>query len=76
MSITKSGEQDKCHSEECLVNTDSVVGILNLYKTGPGFFGVCSTSLLKTLWEKEKLTSNFPFSTVFSTRLENFPPIS
>ena len=37
------------------------------------------TSLLKTLWEKEKLLvmSNFSFShSVFSTRLDNFLPFS
>ena len=42
-----------------------------LYK--PWFLHICSTSLLKTLWEKEKLfiaISSFP--TVFSTYLENF----
>ena len=38
------------------------------------FLRVCSTSLWKTLWEKEKLlmTSNFSFPTVFSISLENF----
>ena len=37
---------------------------LTLPQTRPGFLRVCSTSLLKTLWEKEKLlvTSNFSFS--------------
>ena len=32
--------------------------------TSPDFLPVCRTSLLKTLWEKEKLlvTSNFSFS--------------
>ena len=36
------------------------------------------TSLLKTLWEKEKflVTSNFSFSTVFSTCFDNFRPFS
>ena len=38
--------------------------ILNPFPNKPWFLRVCSTSLLKTLWEKEKLllTSNFPFS--------------
>ena len=47
---------------------------LNPFSNKPWFLRVCSTSLLKTLWEKEKLlaTSNFPFPTVFSTTLENF----
>ena len=36
----------------------------NLFPNKPWFLRVCSTSLLKTLWEKEKLlvTSNFSFS--------------
>ena len=40
---------------------------------------VCSTSLLKTLWEKKKLliTSNFSFShRVFFSFRELFPPLS
>ena len=38
--------------------------LLNLFSNKPWFFCVCSTSHLKTLWEKEKLlvTSNFSFS--------------
>ena len=38
--------------------------ILILSQISPGFLPVCSTSLLKTLWEKEKLlmTSSFSFS--------------
>ena len=37
--------------------------IVNLFPNKPCFLGVCSTSLFKTLWEKEKLlvTSNFSF---------------
>ena len=37
---------------------------LNPFPNKPWFLRVCSTSLLKTLWEKEKLlvTSNFSFS--------------
>ena len=36
----------------------------NSFPNKPLFLRVCSTSLLKTLWEKEKLllTSNFSFS--------------
>ena len=50
----------------------------NPFPNKPWFLRVCSTSLLKTLWEKEKLLvmSNSPFSTVFSTRLDNFLPLS
>ena len=38
--------------------------VLNPFPNKPWFLRVCSTSLLKTLWEKEKLliTSNFSFS--------------
>ena len=53
--------------------------MVNPFPNNPWFLRVCSTSLLKTLWEKEKLliTSNFSFfSTVFSTHLENFPLFS
>ena len=37
---------------------------LNPFPNKPWFLRVCNTSLLKTLWEKEKLlvTSNFSFS--------------
>ena len=38
--------------------------VFNPFPNKPWFLRVCSTSLLKTLWEKEKLlvTSNFSFS--------------
>ena len=45
----------------------------------PLFSCVCSTSLLKTLWKKEKLlvTSNFFFyPQCLSTLLDSFPPFS
>ena len=50
---------------------------VNPFPNKPWFLRVCSISLLKTLWEKEKLlvTSNFSFShrpTVFSICLDNF----
>ena len=37
---------------------------INPFPNKPWFLHVCSTSLLKTLWEKEKslVTSNFSFS--------------
>ena len=38
------------------------------FRNKPWFLRVCSTSLLKTLWKKEKLLVT---STVFSARLEN-----
>ena len=42
----------------------SVFFPLNPFPNKPWFICVCSTSLLKTLWEKKKLlvTSNFFFS--------------
>ena len=43
----------------------------------PWFLHVCNTSLLKILWEKEKLLVTIsPFPTVFSTVLESFVPFS
>ena len=41
-----------------------MLSIVNPFPNKPWFLHVCSTSLLKTLWEKEKLlaTSNFSFS--------------
>ena len=44
----------------------------------PWFLRVCRKSLLKTLWEKEKLviTSNFSFPSMFSTCLRNFLPFT
>ena len=51
----------------CKKNCVDYLGELNcltLSQTSPGFFRVCGTSLLKTLWEKEKLLvkSNFSYS--------------
>ena len=50
--------------------------LLNPFPNKPWFLCVCSTSLLKTLWEKEKLlvTSNFSFSHCFAIHLESFLP--
>ena len=48
-----------------LVNIDIISGsYVNPFPNRPWFLRVCSTSPLKTLWEKEKLlvTSNFSFS--------------
>ena len=51
---------------------------VNPFPNKPWFLCACSTSLFKTLCEKEKLLvmSNFFFPTVFSTRLDNFLPFS
>ena len=48
---------------------------LSLSQTSPGFLCVCSKSLLKRLWEKEKklVASNF---SLFTTHLENILPLS
>ena len=50
------------HSSAILITQDLTV--LNPFPNKPWFLRVYSTSLLKTLWEKEKLlvTSNFSFS--------------
>ena len=48
--------------------------VFNPFPNKPWFLHVCSTSLFKTLLEKEKAI--FPFPTMFSTHLENFLPFS
>ena len=50
----------------------------NPFPNKPWFLRVCSTGLLKTLWEKEKLLvkSNFSFFPVFSTLYENVLSVS
>ena len=47
-----------------ILSTAFFVSDVNLFPNKPWFLCVCSTSLLKTLWEKEKLLimSNFSFS--------------
>ena len=69
------------HLLVCVQNTSfcrSADGDINPFPNKPWFLCVCRISLLKTLWEKEKLllTSNFSCPTVFSTLLENFLPYS
>ena len=59
---------------------------INPFPTKPWFSHVCSTCLMKTVWEKEKLFVDeqflfssqviSPFPRVFSTHLENFLPFS
>ena len=67
---------DKCHKKylPSLRRFTLVETFLRLPQTSPVFIRVCSTSLLKTLLEKEKLfvTSNFSFSHSVSTLLGNF----
>ena len=50
---------------------------INHFPNKSWFIRVCSTSLLKTLWEKEKLlvTSNFPFSHHVFYPFEDFTSI-
>ena len=57
---------------------NKIVCAFNPFPNKPWFLRVCSTSLLKTMWEKEKLCVTCkaisPFPTVFSTNMENFLP--
>ena len=50
----------------------------NPFPNKPWFLRVCSTSLMKTLWEKEKLLvkSNFSFSLSVFSKFDNFLPFS
>ena len=52
-------------------------GMVNPFPNKPWFLHVCSISLLKTLWEKEKLllTSNFSFSHSVFYPFEEFSTI-
>ena len=53
----------------------SCVCSFNPFPNKPWFLRVCSSSLLKTLRENEKLLVTIsPFPTVFSTLLQNFQP--
>ena len=49
---------------QCFLPYMALIFHFNPFPNKPWIFSVCSTSLLKTLWEKEKLlvTSNFSFS--------------
>ena len=50
-------------------------GLVNPIQNKPWFACVCSTSLSKKLWEKEKLQRAIsPFPRVFTNHLENFLP--
>ena len=51
--------------------------LLNRFPNKPLFLCICSTSLLKTLWEKEKLlvTGNFSFSHSVFYLFAEFPAI-
>ena len=55
--------QNNLNHHGCCNSSGFIISI-NPFPNKPWFSHVCSTSLLKTLWEKEKLlvTSNFTFS--------------
>ena len=79
--LTKTKQFFDIYFVDCKCFQLSLVQILsfvNPFPNKPWFLLVCSTSLLKTLREKEKLLKRaiFPFPTVFSTRLDNFMPFS
>ena len=58
----------------CFPNND--INDINPFPNKPWFLHVCSTCLLKTLWEKEKLliTSNFSFSHSVVCRFRELSP--
>ena len=61
-SFNNTGEEG--HHKHCRKNVSFYISTFNSFPNKPWFLRVCSTSLLKTLWENEKLlvTSNFSFS--------------
>ena len=62
-NITRKPKHSKYYSSDSLSNHYQTLKF-NPFPNKPWFLSVCNTSLLKTLWEKEKLlvTSNFSFS--------------
>ena len=67
-----------CEIHSSIIYHSKVMANVNPFPNKTWFLRVCRISLLKTLWEKEKLLemSNFSFPTMFSTRLEHFLPFS
>ena len=63
-SLPNDKIQDWSKRKALADNKIDVTQKFNLFPKKPWFLRVCNTSLLKTLWEKEKLlvTSNFSFS--------------
>ena len=57
-------DMERPYNKILLLNNMGCTIVFNPFPNKPWFLCVCSTSLLKTLWEKEKLlvTSNFSFS--------------
>ena len=55
-----------------------ILELFNPFPNKPWFLRVCSTILLKTLWEKENcsIRAISPFPIVVSTCVENFLPLS
>ena len=79
VSPAKALNSDKSFGKELtLSESDIILFVFNSFPNKPWILLVSHTSLLKTLWKKEKLliTSNFSFSTLFSTCLEKFLPSS
>ena len=74
---TKLRENAVFSNLKALTYLDIIECCLTISQTRHGLY-VCSTSLMKTLWEKKKLLvmSNFSFPTVFSTGFENIQPFS
>ena len=72
--VVNASEQTKATS--VLSFSQIIFESLNPFPHNDTFWRLWEKSLLKTLWEKEKLLvrSNFSFSQVFSTRLDNFLP--
>ena len=72
------GTKDLIISEISLRAKKEPDNTFNLFQNKPWFSPICSTSLLKTLWEKEKLLvkSNFSFSLSVSTFWDTFLLIS
>ena len=65
-----------CH--HLCINPYHTIPSFNPFLNKPWFLRVFRINLLKTLWEKEKslVTSNFSFSLLSPTCLENFLPFS
>ena len=63
-TIKENGENDGLQHFFLFLYFSKTFMVINPFPNKPWFLRVCSTSLLKTLWEKEKLLvmSNFSFS--------------
>ena len=62
------GRWEAFSDDECIPSDGNIFGRvkdINPFPNKPWFLCVCSTSPLKTLWEKEKLLVMTPFHSVF-----------